>query len=147
MTNKLQGNYTLNSRDEIVKDLWIGQQPLDPHDGVGDFKFVICLTGMPYYNVKLYQTVVVAPFDDSPRLPPKHFLENLAKMVADFSMRGPTLVHCLAGINRSALVTGLALVNRGYAPEEAIELIRAARGDVVLSNKQFEHYIRSRDMS
>lgn len=132
----------MNARDEIVDNLWIGQQPREPHEGIGEFKYVLCLTGMAYYNIKTHQTVVVAPFDDSARLPPDEFLHGLAEMASEFAYKGPTLVHCMAGMNRSAMIVALALIKRGFTPGEAIDLVRKKRGSSLLFNEDFEAYLR-----
>jgi protein-tyrosine phosphatase len=55
---------------------------------------------------------------------------------------GPTLVHCQAGLNRSALVTATALVLSGdYTPAEAIALLREKRSPAVLCNGTFERFV------
>lgn len=51
------------------------------------------------------------------------------------------LVTCNMGINRSSLVTGLALVKLGLKPSEAIDLIRNNRPGT-LTNNIFEHMIQ-----
>lgn len=134
----------LGSRNEIVDNLWIGAQPRDPYESIQDFKYVICCNGMPYYNIKPWQIVVVAPFDDCHALPPEDFLDKLATLASEYAYEGKTLVHCLAGINRSAMVTALALVKRGFSGKEAIDLVRLKRGSCLLSNEVFEEYVASK---
>ncbi len=51
------------------------------------------------------------------------------------------LIRCQAGVNRSGLVTALVLIMEGFQPAEAIELIRAKRSSVVLSNRHFENWL------
>ena len=56
----------------------------------------------------------------------------------------PTLVHCHAGLNRSGLVTALALTELlGIDGNEAIEKLRIIRGPYVLCNRHFETYVMS----
>jgi protein tyrosine phosphatase len=131
----------LNSRDQIIDNLWIGMQPKDPHEGIEDFKYVICCNGAPYYNIKLWQTVIVAPFDDSASLPPDQFLHDLGKLALEFSSKGKTLVHCTAGINRSATVVALALMKSGYSSTDAIKLVREKRNQCLISNTAFEQWL------
>jgi protein-tyrosine phosphatase len=51
------------------------------------------------------------------------------------------LVHCQAGLNRSGVVTALALINLGYTPTAAIELMREKRSPLVLCNEAFENWV------
>lgn len=61
-----------------------------------------------------------------------------------FSMPGPILVHCQAGLNRSNFTTAYWMVTRnGEKPDDAIRLIRERRSAAALCNPAFEEYIRS----
>ena len=51
------------------------------------------------------------------------------------------LVRCQAGLNRSGLVTALVLIKEGYSPDQAIDLIRANRGEDALCNSHFEQWL------
>jgi atypical dual specificity phosphatase len=56
------------------------------------------------------------------------------------------LVHCAAGVNRSAALIGFYLIDSNYSYDEAIELLTAAnsrRGLVVLSNPSFRVLLHS----
>jgi hypothetical protein len=53
------------------------------------------------------------------------------------------LIRCQAGLNRSGLVTALVLIKEGYNPDQAIDLIRAQRGEHALCNSQFEQWLLS----
>lgn len=67
----------------------------------------------------------------------------LATQVAEHARDGQTvLVRCRAGLNRSGLVTALALTRLGYGPNEAIRLIREKRSPWALCNEGFERYVR-----
>lgn len=52
------------------------------------------------------------------------------------------LVRCQAGYNRSGLVTALALMELGYSAEQAVDLIRVARGPHALFRIVFLQYIK-----
>lgn len=54
------------------------------------------------------------------------------------------LVRCQAGVNRSGLVTALVLMHDGMNADEAIALIRQQRSPRVLSNSDFERFLRTR---
>lgn len=56
---------------------------------------------------------------------------------------GPLLIHCRAGLNRSALVAAYVLMRRGRSADEAISLLREKRGPEVLCNPTFETWLRS----
>ncbi|MET1065442.1 MAG: dual specificity protein phosphatase family protein [Arthrobacter sp.] len=55
---------------------------------------------------------------------------------------GPTLVHCQAGLNRSALVVARALILDGMPNAEAIRLVRERRSPACLCNPSFERWLR-----
>lgn len=66
---------------------------------------------------------------------------ELAEHVSRCMDDGPTLVHCQAGLNRSALVAVSALKLRGWTAREAIDLARAKRSPAVLCNPAFEAWL------
>lgn len=51
------------------------------------------------------------------------------------------LIRCQAGLNRSGLVTALALMIAGYEADEAIELIREKRSRQALFNQDFVQWL------
>mgnify|MGYP001561544085 FL=1 len=69
----------------------------------------------------------------------------LGAIVNGFAKRGPTLVHCQAGLNRSGLVAANALRLRGMPASEAIALLRRQRSPAVLCNSAFEEWLLRRD--
>lgn len=71
-------------------------------------------------------------------------LEDLAELVNVRREQGLTLVHCQAGLNRSGLVAGLALVRSGMAPADAIDLLRVRRSPAVLCNPTFHAWLMDR---
>lgn len=68
-------------------------------------------------------------------------VEALADWINVCRETGPTLVHCQAGLNRSGLLTAVALVRDGMVPSEAIALLRESRSDAVLCNPLFESLV------
>lgn len=88
--------------------------------------------------------VVIEAFDSLDQ-DPKEFIE-LARLTKGFADKGPTLVHCQAGLNRSGVVAALVLVMNGYSPEEAIEKLRESRSPAVLCNPSFEEFVLNVDV-
>lgn len=86
--------------------------------------------------VKLYDS------DDEPDAAQ---VDALARWVSVCMDQGPTLVHCQAGLNRSALVAGAALIHRGLMPEVAIDLLREQRSPAVLCNETFARWMTERE--
>lgn len=109
----------------------------------GFFKHIVSL-----YPWEQYQAG--APLDsftevrlyDGPVVPDEEQLYTLAKWVNVCRQHGRTLVHCQAGLNRSGLVAGLALVLSGMSPDAAIAKLRQGRSPAVLSNPRFETWLR-----
>ena len=68
------------------------------------------------------------PIEDDEGVDPK--VTPIARMVADLVRDGHrVLIHCTQGLNRSALVAARALMELGDSSIEAIERVRAARGE------------------
>ena len=89
-------------------------------------------------GVKTFEEVVMYDSSDGPD---RENIIELATLVNECRDKGPTLVHCQAGLNRSGLVAGLALVLDGRTPREAIDLLRESRSPAVLCNKTFEQFL------
>lgn len=58
-----------------------------------------------------------------------------------YTVNGVNVHNCQAGLNRSGLLTGLALVLDGMAPVDAIALLRRQRSPMVLCNDVFENWL------
>jgi hypothetical protein len=124
----------------IVDDLWTG----GCIDGVplpADFRYVVSLYPWERYALAEGTQRVEYELLDAAFVPEESTLYEAAKRVRDAAAKGTTLVHCQAGLNRSGLVAGLALVLDGYTPEEAIDLLRRRRSPAVLCNPVFEAWL------
>lgn len=90
--------------------------------------------------------VIHVPFNDiQKKLEPKTraaVLKAAAKVTDALEHEGKVLVTCQAGMNRSGLVCGLALINSGMSPEKAIERIQARRTGS-LFNQAFVDMLRA----
>ena len=56
--------------------------------------------------------------------------------------RRQVLVRCSGGLNRSGLVVASALVRMGHPVDDAIALVRAARGPWALTNPGFVTHLQ-----
>jgi hypothetical protein len=54
------------------------------------------------------------------------------------------LVRCSGGLNRSGVVVAEALVQLGHSPDDAVGLVRRARGPWALTNPAFVAYLSAR---
>jgi protein-tyrosine phosphatase len=99
-----------------------------------DFDFVVSLYPWGRYELGPNTVRVEIEMYDAQEVPDEAQLLQIAKIVNAFRAKGKTLVHCQAGLNRSALVSALALVLDGIPASEAITLLRERRSDAVLCN-------------
>ena len=135
--------------DEVAPGLWVGGHDLDTGSGVGravvrdEFDVVVSLfardghgpdDGVEHHGHRLPDAELAG--EDAARL------DELAALVADRLDEGKrVLVRCQAGLNRSSLVAALALVRRGWDPQEAIDAIRAGRSPNCLFNRSFAAHV------
>lgn len=142
--------------DEIVPNLWLGGHACQFNSEVAPegncfireedgFDLVISLAYQPGFSPPLWTEHHTHRMADAELDPDHHSrVDELAELVQMSVQNGrKTLVRCLAGLNRSALVTGLALTRMGYAPDEAIRLMRQKRSPYVLCNPSFVDYIHA----
>ncbi len=114
-------------------------------DGVnlrGVFKHIISLYPWERFNpgAELDSFVEVRLFD-GPTVPDPRQLWALARYINFCRSKGRTLVHCQAGLNRSGLLTALALIDEGVFPPDAIATLRARRSPAVLCNRKFADWL------
>lgn len=89
-------------------------------------------------NVKTFREVTMYDSGDEPD---HDNIVELATLVNACREQGPTLVHCQAGLNRSGLVAGAALVLQGMSGQRAIAQLRSSRSTAVLCNRTFEQWL------
>jgi hypothetical protein len=83
-------------------------------------------------------------YRDTNAIPDSTDLRIAASSLNDLRAAGKTVfIHCRLGLNRSALLTGLVLIDEGYRANDAIELMRNLRSLYVLENETFERYLLS----
>lgn len=116
-------------------------------DGVslgGHFKHVISLYPWERYTWKgMLDSFTEVKLYDSNNMPDLEQLDRLANWINVCRRHGRTLVHCQAGLNRSALLTALAIAKD--EPEtpmaDIVTRLREKRSPVVLCNQTFERYL------
>lgn len=131
---------------QVEGNLWQGGTPASAGGRLpAYFEYVLNLYPWEPYEIPFGATVRSLRLHDAAELPGAELLEDLAAWVNQARASGPTLVHCQAGLNRSALVTAIALVRSGMTSGAAITLLREKRSPAVLCNEAFEQYVRSLD--
>ena len=126
---------------EITPGLWVGGAP-EPKVPSG-FDFVVNLFA-PWarYDPNGAEVVNVPGIGDDAGEGYSEVFYSLARHANRRVEKGQTvLVHCQAGMNRSATVVVLALMLRGMAARDAIKLLREKRHRLVLCNPHFERWL------
>ncbi len=112
----------------------------------GVFRHIISLYPWERYNPgdEIDSFVEVRLFD-GPTVPDTNQLYTLAHYINFCRTKGRTLVHCQAGLNRSGLLTGLAMLLSGEYENATtvIAKLRASRSPAVLCNKTFEAWLKT----
>ena len=99
-----------------------------------------------FYDVPAGVFYMHSSYPDTNAIPDSTELHVAATFLNDLRAVGKTVfVHCRLGLNRSALVVGLMLIDEGYRAKDAIELLRRLRSPHVLGNATFERYLLSQD--
>jgi hypothetical protein len=127
---------------EVEPGLWFGGAP-EPRLPDG-FDFVVNLFApWAHYDpngAEVWNEANVDDADVSDQV--ARLFRSLAREVNRRLEEGHTvLVHCQAGLNRSATVVALALMLRGMEAAEAISLLREKRHRLVLCNPHFEAWL------
>jgi protein-tyrosine phosphatase/membrane-associated phospholipid phosphatase len=120
--------------DQVVVGVWLGRIPTEqeaaPFAAVLDLsaELPVRLPGRTYHNLPLLD--LVAPDSEACR--------QGAKLIEKLRQQGPLLVCCALGYSRSATLVAAWLLHsrRASSVEQAIELIRAARPQIVLGEPQ-----------
>ncbi|MEU0007784.1 protein phosphatase [Streptomyces sp. NPDC006314] len=137
---------------EIVPGLWMGGHEFRGRSGRlelavvrDEFDVVQSLLRLSGYGPDAGVEHHVWPIPDGPldgtQLAGVMRLARAVNETLDAGRR--VLVRCHHGYNRSGLVIVHALVQRGHAPDEAIQLIRARRSAWALHNQLFVEYLRA----
>lgn len=138
------GRFDVPLISHVVGNLWTGGCIEGMRLGA-DFRNVISLYPWERYELAPGTRRIEVRIHDVAELPDLVVLEDLADLAVRLLDEGKLLIHCQAGLNRSALLSALVLRRLGYSSHEAIDLLRRQRCGVVLCNRTFEQYLISLD--
>lgn len=145
---RFEDGISLDPSNEVVPDLWVGRWDIQPQDAfTAGFEVVIMLEDEARDRVRppLGGVFLCWPIEDSDQeLPDEEILQVVVALVERSVRAGrPTLITCMGGLNRSGLVAAMALTRLGHSADEALALLRDARGPYALGNELFEERLRS----
>jgi hypothetical protein len=120
----------------IKGNLWMGGCPVDSVPS--EFKFIVSLYPWGEYRTAAHQVLTFAYLFDSHEAIDADILAVMVAHINVCRKRALTLVHCQAGLNRSGLLTALALKAGGMSGRGAVDLLRKRRCSAVLCNRTFE---------
>ena len=127
----------------IEGNLWMGGCPV--RSAPREFKYIVSLYPWETYTLSESQVRTEVRMQDVLAVPNEEQLYALARCVNIYKQQGTTLVHCQAGLNRSGLISALALIEEGMKAADAISLLRVKRSPAVLCNQIFERWLLTRD--
>ena len=108
-----------------------------------NIRHVVSLYPWEKYELGPNTVRIEIPLLDSAEIPDPKGLHDLARIINALRAKGKTLTHCQAGLNRSSLLVGLALILDGMQAEDAIALMRSKRSPAVLCNQAFANWLLS----
>jgi hypothetical protein len=128
---------------EVVPGLFQADTTYSPAELFAQgFDAVFDLCGIDRSDGLVHEAYVVHPIDDVPWLPDPGPIHELGERVAELVVAGKKVaVNCMSGLNRSGLLVGRALIALGHSPQEAVGLIRQARGPHALSHHHFRRFL------
>lgn len=133
--------------NQVTDQLFQGSVP-DPGSSYDNFSMIVLCAEERQPELPRFRGHILRPaFSDTPD-PSKAEIDRARRAASEVGtelMRGGrVLVTCAAGLNRSGLVTGFALImTTRLSPIDIIKGIRAARGDLALSNPTFAKMVFS----
>lgn len=125
---------------QISPNVWMGGCPVDTVPP--GTRFIVNLYPWADYATPEGITMTRSWLQDVHEMPDIDELVALACWVSTVRRIGTVLIHCQAGLNRSGLVTALALMVDGSSAGDAIDHLRACRHPMVLCNSTFEAWLR-----
>ena len=137
--------------NEVVPGLFMGGHDVRSQSPTAcvvtdEFDLVVSLTAREGYGPSPGVEHVVARLADAVLdAPGAARVRELGALVAA-AVRADrrVLVRCSGGLNRSGVVVAEALVDLGHSPDDAVRLVRAARGPWALTNPAFVAHLAER---
>ena len=123
----------------IWGNFWVGG--VEPYVILpGHFKYVVSLYDEDDFTIghELSSRVFYKMVDSKGQNLDK--VDDIARAAWGFGLLGDTLIHCQAGMNRSALVMSRVLQMSGLTPRESVDMIREKRSEACLNNPAFERW-------
>lgn len=140
------------SYNVIQPGLGMGGAVLKPEEAFEEFDILVFCAGEYQPHVSLPddkdKRIVRVPYDDSSAALTSSVLRMLHKAADELTFEHKegkqVLITCMAGRNRSGLLTALVLMKRfGFSGAQAIEMVKERRGDFALTNPAFNSYLLS----
>jgi Dual specificity phosphatase, catalytic domain len=126
----------------IGDHLILGAQPADTMPP--DVDVIANVDSFRFYDLPDTVLYLHFAYRDTDAIPDSTELHSCASFLNELRAAVKTVfIHCRLGLNRSALLTGLVLLDEGYKPKDAIDLMRRLRGPYVLENATSERYLLS----
>lgn len=128
------------SADRVAPKLWMGSAP--PTDrALADRGFDVVVLAAKEYQPHGFRGIEVirVPMDDAQLSDREAWAayDAASQVVAHLRAGRRVLVTCMMGLNRSGLITALALKGLGVPEQRAIAMVRGARGPRALHNRSF----------
>lgn len=138
----VEGGYPVEPYTEVIPGLFQASAAYPPAEMLSMFDVLIDVGGRDRWTGEPDARYRFHPLDDVPFIADPEMIHAVGERIAALVREGKHVaVNCLSGVNRSGLLVGRALVELGYAPEEAIEAVRSARGPMALNNQHFVRFL------
>jgi hypothetical protein len=138
----IEGYYPAEPFSEVIPGLFQANAAHSPAEMLSMFDVLIDVGGRDRWDGEPDSRYAFHPIDDVPFIVDAEMIHTVGERIAALVREGKHVaVNCLGGVNRSGLLIGRALVELGYSPQEAIEMVRTARGPMALSNPRFERFL------